>query len=201
MQKIDIAIIVLGVVVLASAVTGAMLYEPDDPSQTWTVNWAADTTSLDPVEDSVGASGGTASFDIDVTEENVTQGTFSVTVQTPSNHVNEDSITVNVTSPDGTSNEDSTTLAAGSSQATLEVSVQMATVPTVAKIQADSNASAHEKVAEEYTSRAGTGTWTVNVTVDHGGTGVAGDHSIEVTPTVGTYAAQISKAGPDVRAN
>lgn len=200
MQKIDIAIVVLGVVVLASAVTGAVLYEPDNRARTWNVQWTTDTTSLDPKSGSVGASGGTATFTFDVTQRNVTTGTFSATVQAGSGHVGEDQITVNVTAPGGKSAEETTTLAAGSSQASLEVDVQLASVPTVATVQAVNRSAALSMLVEEYASDAGTGTWHVNVTVNHGGTGLAGDHQIEVTPTIGSYAAKVSQAGPDVRA-
>lgn len=200
MQKIDIAIIVLGVVVLASAVTGAVLYEPDTRARTWNVDWNTDTTSLDPKSDSVGASGGTVSLEFDVTQLNVTQGTFSTTVQAGSGHVSQDEIVVNVTAPNGKSSEDSTTLAAGASQTTLEVDVGLASVPTVATVQATNRSAALAMLAEDHLSRTGTGTWFVNVTVNHGGAGIAGTHDIQVTPTVGTYAATVTQATPDVRA-
>lgn len=201
METIDIAIVVLGVVVLASAVAGALLYEPDGAARTFNVDWTVDSASLDSQEDTIGAGGGSQTFSFDVPQRNVTKGTFTTTVQVGSGHVNQDNVNVTVTAPNGETAADDTTLAAGASQATLEVSVRVATVPTQAAVEARNASEAVALLDEEHGTDAGTGTWEVEVTVNHGGTALEGDHDVEVAPNVGFFAAEVSQAGPDVRSN
>lgn len=186
--------------VLASAVAGAILYEPDGRPKTFNVDWTTDTTSLDPKSASLGANGGSETFEFQVSVRNVTTANFRTVLQAGSGHVNQDELVVNVTAPNGASNQDSTTLSAGASSTSLEVDVDVATIPTVSTVEAINASEAIETLSEEHASTAGTGTWTVEVTVNHGGTGVTGSHDVEVTPTVGHYAAEVSPAGPDVRA-
>lgn len=199
MQKIDIAIVVLGAVVLASAVAGAVLYEPDAQGRTFDVDWTADTAELDAKSDSVSGSG-EVEFSFDVTQANVTTSTFSVDVQAGGGHVSQDDITVNVTSPDGSTVEETGSLASGSSSASVEATLDVATIPSVDTVQATDKDAALRQLTEDHGTEANTGTWTVTVTVDHGGA-LGGEHDITVTPEVGFYEAQVAQSGPDVRGN
>lgn len=185
---------------LASAVTGAVLYEPDGRLKTFNVDWVTDTTSLDPKTASLGANGGSETLEFEVPVRNVTTGTFRAVLSAGDGHVNQDELTVNVTAPGGQTQEDSTTLAAGSSSTSLEVAVDVATIPKVSNVEAVNDSAALEKLTEDHASTNGTGTWTVEVTVNHGGTGITGTHEVEVTPTIGHYSAEVTRAGPDVRA-
>lgn len=201
METIDIAIVVLGVVVLASAVAGALLYEPDAGARTFTVDWTVDAASLDSQDASLGSSGGSETFSFDVPQRNVTKGTFTATLQVESGHVSQDTLNVTVTAPNGDTVADETPLASGSSQTSLEVSLTVATVPTQAKVQAQNATEAVAKLDEKHGTDAGTGTWQVEVTVDHGTGLYAGSHDVEVAPNVGFFGAEVTPESPEVRGN
>lgn len=186
---------------LASAVTGAILYEPDGRTRTFDVDWPTDTTSIEPQPASMGANGGSETLEFEVPVRNVTTGTFRAVLQVDDGHVNEDELIVNVTAPGGQTNEDSTTLASGSSSTSLEVNVDVGTIPQVSEVQARNESEAVEKLAEDHETTDGTGTWTVEVTVDHPGAALTGSHEVEVTPTVGHYSAEVTPSSPDPRAS
>lgn len=201
METIDIAIIVLGVVVLASAVTGAILYESDGDVRAFDVRWPTDTVGLEPASESVGTGDGQTEFTFTVPVRNVTTASFRTTLSVGSGHIGQDELTVNVTSPNGASAEDSTTLSSGSSSTSLEVAVDVSTIPTVSSVEARNASEAVDKLSEEHAHEDGTGDWVVAVDVNHGGTQGIADHEVAVTPTVGHYLAEVSPSTPDPRAS
>lgn len=201
METIDIVIVALGVVVLAAAVTGAILYEPDAASQTFDVDWSGDTKSLDAMSDGLGTGDGETEFTFTVSVRNVTTASFRTVLTVGSGHIGQDELTVNVTAPNGSTTEDSTTLSSGSSSTSLEVSTRVSTIPTVSRVEARNASEAVATLSEDHSHGTGTGDWVVTVRVDHGGTQGVADHEVEVTPTIGFYSAQVTKASPDVRAN
>ncbi len=198
MEKIDLAIIVVGVIVVVAAVAGAALYGGPGGEQRFDVSWETETTELDAASENLGANGGEQEFTFDVDQRNITEALFTVTVSAGAGHLAQDDVTVTVTTPGGNETEGTGSITAGASSTTVEVTVELAEVPDVSLISAADREAALAELAAEHTDTAGVGNWTVTVTVDHGGTSLTGEHEVEVQPELTHYLAQATTSVGDL---
>lgn len=198
MEKIDLAIIVVGVIVVVAAVAGAALYGGPGAEQRFDVAWNTETTELDAATASLGPSGGEETFTFDVEQRNITEAVFTVTVDVGAGHLAQDDVTVTVTTPGGNETQESASIATGETSATVEVTVDLAEVPDVSLVTAQSLEAALSDLTSQHASTAGVGNWTVTVNVDHGGTSLAGQHDVQVEPELTYYTARVTPSVGDL---
>lgn len=200
MQKFDLVIVLVGILALASALGGAaVLGSSSQSALTYQVGWTTNQSQATPVTGTVGTGGGTGTLAWTLTRANLTRVDLTVLVTASGPQVGADDVAVKVTLPSGSTVSKSGTIPAGGTSTKITLSVPLASVPTIASIQAASPHAALRALAGNATSTLGTGNWTAAVTVTPTGVGSVGGHSVKLTATLASYRAHVSETGAGVR--
>lgn len=200
MERIDVAILAVGVVVLAASIVGVIAYEPGDGTDFQVTYQASDETDL-PAPDDRSGGAQTFTFEVPVDRNRLVDLHFDVAVSTGQARVTDDQVDVTVTGPGDRSDDASFSVAASPTGGSNEVrlSFHIRDVPSATVVNADDEDSARTAALDEVNWTDGTGTWTVEVTVT-AGTSAPGPGSPQYTVSVQPVAQVVAVAaiGPDV---
>lgn len=183
--------VVVGIAILAIAVAAGFLTQPE-PGQDFDVTWATSNHDLGARQVPIGDDGGTETVAWTIDHRNVTRAHVNLTVASTANHTGQDELTLEVEDPTGNASSSTGTFR-GAGPAGLPVRHELAEVPEPLTLHALNATDAEAKVAADHASDAGTGTWTIRVTVAH--SGPVAEHDVEVAVEIETYRAEIAPAG------
>lgn len=183
--------VVVGIAILAIAVAAGFLTQPE-PGEDFDVSWVTSSRDLGARQVPIGDDGGTETVAWTIEHRNVTRAHVNLTVASTANHTGQDELTLEVEDPTGNASSSTGTFK-GAGPAGLPLRHDVADVPEPTTVHALNATDAEAKVAADHASDAGTGTWTIRVTVDH--SGPVAEHDVEVAVEIWTYRAQVSPAG------
>lgn len=198
-QKIDMligAVLALG---LVGSVIGTIVYEEAPPARTFDVAWSTSDATLPEQSDSQ-TGGGQTTFEFDVTRANLTEGVVTVVVSSSSARPQPRTVTVTVNAPNATEESESATLPSGTQNSVeIEVVVPLAAVPNATEVTAQDIDVARAQVNETYSTRNGTGTWTVTVEIQGEQIVLANPtYQISMTPTLSYYMGDVTIPTPEI---
>lgn len=195
-NRVDGAILGIGVVVLVASIIGVVLYD-EGGGTTFTISWAEETTELD--ERSESGSPGEFMFKVPVNGSLIASTTFEVEVAANGPQVNDDSVDVSVSGPQGQSGSCSFSVSAtGGGGNACEATVEVNERPEGFSVSAANRTAAEQEAREMVANDNGTGTWTVTVTIDGGTEIQEPNYDVTLTPSVTEWApqAQLPSTGP-----
>lgn len=181
-NRVDGAILGVGVVVLVASILGVVLYD-ETGGTTFTISWSEEeAATLDERSDSGGA--GEFTFEIPVNGTRISSVVHTVEVAANGQQINDDSVDVSVEGPGGETGECSFMITATGGSNSCDAEAQVTESPTGFTVSATNRTAAEDKARERVASDDGTGTWTVTVTIDGGTEIQEPSYDVTVIPSV-----------------